>query len=72
MSARHDFDKAVDQITAKAELVLSAHIELGIPLEDLLCAAIREHFRRLRSDARQRYLSLSPNPQSPISNLQSP
>lgn len=34
-------DRLFEAVVAKTDLILLAHSELGIPLEDLICAAVR-------------------------------
>lgn len=40
--AEHDLDNALRAIGMNAETILAAHCDLGLPLEDVICAAVRK------------------------------
>ena len=55
-------ERILDQVSEQTEVILSAHAELGIPLEELICAAVRRAATRKVVDARQEELKLMIQP----------
>jgi hypothetical protein len=51
-------DRILDAVSKRAPVIFSAHEELGIPLEDLICAAVRHAANEKAIDARQAELPL--------------
>jgi hypothetical protein len=52
------FDCLIDRVAAQNNLIVRAHEELGIPLEDLICAAVRRAASLKVVDLRQEELPL--------------
>ena len=44
LKAEQQIDGALSYLTKRMPMIIEAHDQLGIPLEDLLCAAIRKSF----------------------------
>ena len=46
-------DYVIEQITASAPLIITATDELGIPLDDAICALVRKALNRTAADDHQ-------------------
>jgi len=51
--AQRDLDYLVGSVCKKFDAIVSAHVELGIPIEDLICSAVHKAARRSASDDHQ-------------------
>jgi hypothetical protein len=51
--SRTDFEHIVDFVYSKQTIIVQAHCELGIPIEDLVCAAVRQATRPIRNPSQQ-------------------
>lgn len=66
------FERILDQIVKSEDLILSAHEELGLPLSDLICAAVRRAVELRVVDARQSEFPLRADPASPVEMVHRP
>lgn len=55
-------DRLFEGVVAKTDIIIRAHDELGIPLEDLLCAAVRKAASLKVIEAGQQELALGDAP----------
>lgn len=52
------FDRLLDAIAKQSGVIIRAHLELGIPLEDLICASVKKAASNRLIDACQYELPL--------------